>query len=56
MSRKSLSRSTEIQQDVYRGKDCMKKFCEYLREYKMKVDNFKNKKNGNVNKRAEKIK
>ena len=39
-----MSRSTEIKQDVYRGKDCLKMFCEYLREYEMKVDNFKKRK------------
>ena len=30
--------------DVYRGKDCMKKFCESLREHAMKIINFKKKK------------
>ena len=29
---------------VYRGKDCMKKFCESLREHAMKVIKFENKK------------
>ena len=28
----------------YRGKDCMKKFCEFLREHAMKIINFKKKK------------
>ena len=27
--------------DVYRGKDCMKKFCESLKEHTMKIINFK---------------
>ena len=27
-----------------RGKECMKKFCESLREHAMKITNFKNKK------------
>ena len=30
--------------EVYRGKDCMKKFCEYLREHALKIINFKAKK------------
>ena len=30
--------------EVYRGKDCMKKFCEFLREHAMKIINFKKKK------------
>ena len=30
--------------DVYRGKGCMKKFCESLREHAMKISNFKKKK------------
>ena len=29
---------------AYRGKDCMKKFCEFLREHAMKIINFKKKK------------
>ena len=34
----------ENKHDVYRGKDCMKKFCEFLRKYAVKIINFKNKK------------
>ena len=30
--------------DVYRGKNCMKKFWEYLREHTMKIIKFKKKK------------
>ena len=30
--------------DIYRRKDCMKKFCEYLREHTMKIINFEKKK------------
>ena len=30
--------------DVYRGKDCMKKFCESLRERTINIINFKKKK------------
>ena len=29
---------------MYRGKDCMKKFWEFLREQAMKIINFKKKK------------
>ena len=44
MSTISLFRSIENKHDVYRGKDCMKKFCEFLREHAMKIINFKKKK------------
>ena len=37
MSTKSSFKSID---DVYRGKDCMKKFCESLREHVMKIINF----------------
>ena len=40
----SSFRSIENKHDVYRGKDCMKKFCESLREQAMKIINFKKKK------------
>ena len=40
----SSFRSTENKHDVYRGKDCMKRFCEFLREYAIKIINFKKKK------------
>ena len=36
----SSRRSTENTHDVYRGKDCMKKFCELLREHATKIINF----------------
>ena len=39
----SSFRSIENKDDVYRGKDCMKKFCEFLREHAMKIINFKKK-------------
>ena len=29
---------------MYRGKDCMKKFCELLRDHAIKIINFKKKK------------
>ena len=44
MSTISSFRSIENKHDVYRGKDCMKKFCESLREDAMKIINFKKKK------------
>ena len=40
----SSFRSIENKYDVYRGKDCMKKFWELLKEYAMKTINFKMKK------------
>ena len=43
----------ENKNDVYRGKDCMKKFCEPLKEHAMKIINFIKKKNNEViNKRT----
>ena len=32
--------------DVYRGRECMKKFCECLREHSMNTIHFRKKKNG----------
>ena len=40
----SSFRSIENKHDVYRGKGCMKKFCEFVREHAMKIINFKKKK------------
>ena len=40
----SSFRNIENKHDVYRGNDSMKKFCESLREYSMKIINFKKKK------------
>ena len=40
----SSFKSIENKRDLYRGKDCMKKFWESLREHTMKIINFKNKK------------
>ena len=39
----SSFRSIENKHDVYRGKDCMKKFCQSLGEDAMKIINFKKK-------------
>ena len=44
MSTISPFRRMENEYDLQRGKDCMKKFCESLRQHAMKVINFKNKK------------
>ena len=35
----------ENKDDLRRGRDCMKMFCESLTEHAMKIINFKNKKN-----------
>ena len=51
----SLFRSIEHKHDTYRGKDCMKTCCEFLREHSMKIINFKKKKNEIINRRAEGI-
>ena len=37
-------RSIENKLDVYRDKDCMKKFCEFLREHTIKTIKFIRKK------------
>ena len=34
-------KTTEDKHGVYRGKDCMKKFCQSIREYAMKIIDFK---------------
>ena len=44
MSTISSFKKIENQHDVYRGKDCMKKFCESLREYAVEMINFKKRK------------
>ena len=44
MSTISSFRSIENKHDVNRGKDCMKKFCGFLRELVKKIINFKKKK------------
>ena len=40
----SSFKSTENKDDVYRGKDCTKRFCESLREHARKIINLKKKK------------
>ena len=44
MSTISSIRSIENKNDVHRGKDCMKKFYEFLREHATEIINFKKKK------------
>ena len=44
MSTISSFRSIENTYDVYRGKDCMKKFCDFLKEHAMKQLILKRKK------------
>ena len=44
MSTISSFKSIGNKHDVYRDKDCMKKFCELLRKHAMKIINFKKKK------------
>ena len=46
-----LIKSIENKHDVYRGKDYMKKFCEFLREHAMEIIIFY-KKNEVISKRA----
>ena len=41
MSTISFLRSIENKHNIYRGKYCMKKFCQLLREHAMKIINFK---------------
>ena len=44
MPTKSSFRGIENKQDVYRGKNCLKTFCKFLREHAVKIINFKEKK------------
>ena len=44
MSTISSFRTIENKHDVYRRKDCMTNFCEFLREHAMKIINFQKKK------------
>ena len=44
MSKILSFKGIENKHDIYRGKDCMKKFCESLREHAMDTINFKKKK------------
>ena len=49
MSTITSFKSIENKHDVYRGNDCMKKFCESLRQHAEKIINFKMKKNEVIN-------
>ena len=40
----SSFRSIENKHDVYKGKDCMKKFCGFVKGQTIKIINFKKKK------------
>ena len=40
MSTISSFKGIENNHDVYRGKDCMKVFCEYLKEHAQRIINF----------------
>ena len=48
----SSVRSIENKHDVYRGKDCEKTFCEFLREHTIKIINLKKNTDEVINKRA----
>ena len=50
----SSFRGIENKHDVYRGKDCMRTFCEFLRKHKMKIINFKKKKPKSLTKELQK--
>ena len=41
MSTASSFRNKETKHDLYRGKDCTKKVCEFLREHTTKIINLK---------------
>ena len=55
MSTISSIRSTKNKHDAYRGKDCMKKFSEFLKEHAMKIINFKKKKMKLLTKEQQKL-
>ena len=44
MSTISSFKNIENKNDTYKGKNCMKTFCEFLRELAMKIINLKEKK------------
>ena len=48
----SSFKNIENKHDMYRGKDCMKKFCESLRDHAIKIINIKKKKNDVITKIA----
>ena len=46
MSTISSFKSIENEHDIYIGIDCIKKFCESLREHAMEIISFEKKKRG----------
>ena len=52
MSTILLFKDLENKHDLYRIRDCMKTFCESLREEVMKITNFKKEKKENINKQT----
>ena len=48
-------RSIENKYDLYRGKNCIKRFCEFVRKNAMKIIGFKKEKIGNSIKRLAEI-
>ena len=54
MSIISPFKSIENKHDVYRRKDCMKKFCEYLREHAVEIINSKKKKMKSLTNKSQK--
>ena len=44
MSKISLFKDTKNKYNVYRGKDCMKKFCECLKKHARRIINFEKQK------------
>ena len=52
MSTISSFKSIEHKDDVYRGKNCMKNFCESSREQAIRIISFEKKKNEVINKTA----
>ena len=55
MSTTSSFKSIENKHGIYKYKDFMKKFCEYLRENAIEIISFKKKKNEVINKRTARI-
>ena len=55
MSTISSFKSIETKHNVYRGKDCMKKFYESLWEHAMEIINLEKNKINKINKRAAEI-
>ena len=51
----SSFKDIENKHDVYRGKDCIKKFCECLKNHARKIINFTRKKNEVFKKRTARI-